>query len=357
MQKALYSLIFLLILFVSCEQIYHPSIDRVEGRLVVDAQITNDPAKNFVHLTRTRSFYDMVPLPEVSGAKVELIQMGGRSVQAVERNTGYYTFPIVPVTGNRYYLRITIGVDIYESLAVTMPPIPTLDNFYTLDAVKKVWINNSDGVPQSFEKQGREIDVDLALTDSLSHYRFDVRSILEWTWDSIPSAFSMTHTAFGWYSYYENQQFNLAGPTDFNQVNKIEKHPLLMISYNAKDYLYADTLVSQGWILIIEQYGTSKESYEYHQKLNSQFAATGSLFDPVTTQVYGNVLCKNDPSKIVYGFFDLNSCQQYRYYFNLFSPTAAISLRQIYRYPDIPDNGIVKAAKKKPIVRPDWWEE
>ncbi len=358
MEREVKYLLILLILFVSCERIYHPSIDRTEGDLVVDARITNDPAKSFVHLTKTRSFYDQVPLPEVSGARVELLLIGSKtSYVAVEKNTGYYSFNVTPTIGKSYYLRITIGSDIYESLAATMPPQPTMDDFYTIDKVSKVFITNGDGVPQAFEKQGREIDADLPLSDSLSHYRFDVRSIIEWVWDSIPTSFSRFPNAYGWYSYNENQKFNLAGPTDFNQVSKIKNHPLLMISYNALDYLYTDTLTSKGWILIIGQYGTSKESYEFHQKLNSQFAATGSLFDPIQTQVVGNVLCKNDPTKIVYGFFELNSYQEYRYYFELFSPTSEPILKRVYRFPDIPDHGIVRSIQKEPPIRPDWWEE
>lgn len=360
MQKELSYLILILVLFVSCERIYHPYIDKVEGQLIVDAKITNDPAKSIVHLSRTRSFYDMVPLTEVSGARVELVQMGGMyglAVQATERNTGFYTFKTAPITGKRYYLRITIGGDVYESLAVTMPPSPTLSKFYTIDKVSKIYVADAQGNPKPFEKRGREIDVDLPITDSLSHYRFDVRSVLEWTWDSIPSVYSYYPTAYGWQSYYEHQNFNLAGPTGFNQVDQIKNHPLLMLSYEVKDYLYTDTLVSKGWILLIDQYGTSTESYEFHQKLNSQFAATGSLFDPVQTQVTGNILCKNDPTKIVYGYFDLISHQQYRYYFNLFSPSVAPVIRQLYRFPDIPDYGFVESIDKQPIVRPEWWEE
>ena len=360
MQKERYYLLAILVLFVSCERIYHPAIEKVEGQLIVDAKITNDPAKSLVHLSKTRSFYDVERPIEISGAKVELVQMGGVAgfaVQASERNTGYYTFNTAPQSGNRYYLRLTIGSDVYESLAVTMPPIPALTNFYTIDKVSKIYVADAQGNPKPFEKRGREIDVDLPVNESLSHYRFDVRALLEWTWDSIPSAYSIYPTAYGWQSYYQHQNFNLAGPTGFNQVDQIKNHPLLLISYEEKDYLYTDTLASKGWILIIDQYGTSTESYEFHQQLNNQFAATGSLFDPVQTQVTGNILCKTDPTQIVYGYFDLNSYLQYRYYFNVFSPSVAPVIRQLYRFPDIPDYGFVKAVNKKPIVKPSWWAE
>jgi len=355
MQKELKYLVLLMLLFVSCQQIYQPSIDHVAGNLVVEALITNDMSRNYVQLTKTRAFNDQVQLPDVSGATVQLVQTGGGTIQATESTAGLYLFKSVPVSGNSYKLRIVVSPDTYESEVVTMPPLPSMTNFYTTNVVQKVYVNNGGTVPQAVVKDMREIDADLPVTSSLSHYRFDVRSVLEWTWDSIPGRY---HTAFGWNSYNSNNQFILAGTPDFSQATALVKQPLLTVSYNALDYLYSDTLVSHGWILIVEQYGTSAGSFSYHQQLNSQFAATGSMFDPIQTQIYGNIKCKTDSSKIAYGYFDLNSCQQVRYYLNLTSPTSTINLRQIFQYPDIPDHGVIRARKSNPVVaQPSWWTE
>lgn len=365
MQKELKYLLLLLVFFVSCEQYYQPDIERIDGQLVVEARINNDLSRNLVHLTRTRSFNDMVPLTEVSGATVELIENKTNKIRGTESSPGFYVFNSVPVSGRNYFLRIGILNDTYESEEVTMPPIPTITNFYTEHVVKKVYVNNIEGVPQALDRQGREIYVDIPVTNSLSHYRFDVRSILEWTWDSIPTSVSSIPTAYGWYSFYEKEKFNIAGPPNFSQIEKIEKHPLLMVSYNPLDYLYTDSLAYHGWILIIEQYGTSKGSYEYHEKLNSQFAAVGSLFDPIQSQVFGNIICKNNPSKIVFGYFDLNSYAQHRFYFNLWEPPGKVILRQIFRYPDIPDTKGMKRSQPikgppdeilPPLPPPVWWE-
>ena len=161
--------------------------------------------------------------------------------------------------------------------------------------------------------------------------------------------------------------------SNFSQAGKIEKHPLLTVSYDVYDYINEDTLFSKydtlyakGCILLLEQYGTSKESYEYREKLNSQFSAVGSLFDPIQNQVYGNIICKTNPSKVVYGYFDLNSYAQYRYFFNLSTPPDDFPIRQVFRYPDLPDsNGIMETQPVKgppdeippPHTPPIWWEK
>lgn len=349
-EKALTYFLFLFIFFSSCEEFYNPKIELIEGQLVVEALITNNLSSSFVHLTNTTSFYDKQPPTPVSGALVELVEINGKAIQGIENSPGYFIFNSVPLTGRNYKLRILIKKDIYESEPVTMPPLPTLSDLNTEHKEKKIYITDGYGVPQAYNQQGREINVDLPVSTSLSYYRFNVRSILEWTWDATVKNAPPPPTVYGWLSYYQNDKFNLAGPREFSPTEKIEKYPLLMISYNAKDYLHSDSLISNGWILIIDQFGTSKGSFEYHEKLNSQFAADGSLFDPVQTQIYGNITCITDRTKVVFGYFDLNSSRQYRYYFNLSSPFTNVILRQIFRYPYIPDDGQTRDGS------PAWWE-
>jgi hypothetical protein len=364
MSKGKYYILFLSLLFASCEKYYHPSMDVVSGQLVVDAQITNDITRNVVHLTRTRSFYDNLPVLEVSGATISLVQIGGKAIQATENKTGYYVFNTVPVSGKQYYLRIVIGNNTYESRAATMPPPPTITNFYTTHVVYTINENSGESTPRTYQREGREVDTDLPLTSELSYYRFVLRSLIEWKWDSIPG--SIFPEAYGWYSYQNNERFHLAGTRDMTSSGKVTKHPLWTIDYSPLLYFHSSLrqLTSPGWILFVEQFGITKESYDYHEKLNNQFAATGSLFDPIQTQVYGNVLCKSNPLEIVYGFFDLYSVQEYRYFLKLPTPPLEVTLRPINSFPDIPFDGEIRRKKSSPddpnplpLKPPDWWQE
>ncbi len=364
MRKEIFYLLFAMVFLVSCEEIYQPSMDTVGGNLVVEAQITNNAAKNIIHLTKTRSYYDKLPPLEVTGATVNLMELGTKNfIRGYETNTGHYVLESLPESGKTYYLRITIQSETYESRAVTMPPVPKLNKFYTEYIIRTVYVNTPNNDPQTFDYPGRELYVDLPLTADLSHYRFKIRNLIEWSWDPTGGK-ALLPTTYGWNSFTDNQNFLIAGPRDYNQTNAIEKLHLLTLSYIPFTYLYTDTLVSCGHIVMIEQYGTSKESYDFHQSLNNQFAASGSLFDPIQTQVEGNILCKTTPSNKVYGFFDLNSFQQYRYYFYLNPPPGKYVERQIFRYPDIPYTGRVDAIPKTlqepnpPTIKPpDWWEQ
>jgi len=350
MLKRLTYFLFLLILITSCEEYYTPKIDVVEGQLVVEAMITNDRVQNLVHLSRTTSFYDKNPSKAVPGANVSLIESNGFVIKGTEGGTGSFYFNSIPEIGHSYKLQILLNNEKYESEVVKMPPIPTITSFYTAHVEKKEYLTDGYGVPVAHTVLGRDLYLDAPVTAELSNYRFLTRTILEWYYMP-PGGPPPPPPHFGWQSYYETAQFNIAGPKQFSPASKIEKHPVVFLPYDTRSLLKPDSL-SLGWIIILDQYGTSKGSYEFHEKLNSQFAATGSLFDPIQTQIYGNITCTSNPTKIVLGYFDLNSYRQYRYYLYMSTPDPKNPNipRQIFRYPYIPDSG------ETVTFPPDWWE-
>ena len=145
---------------------------------------------------------------------------------------------------------------------------------------------------------------------------------------------------------------NCAGTKNYSVSDQVKNHPVLFLNYDCRAYLDSSAQNPMGWIVIIDQYGTTQSSYDFHQMLNKQLSAEGNLFDPVLTQVYGNFHCKNNQSKTVLGYFDLNSYRQYRYYlyFTDPQPTGSITVRELTRYPTIPGEG------QTTYYPPKWWE-
>ena len=264
-----------------------------------------------------------------------------------------------------------------------MPPIPSIDSLYTRHEVEKVTRTNAYNIPELFDQPGRQIYIDAPATPQLQYYRFNYRAIIQWTYnpywmddsasviirpildksamiDRVASVYgpivplgddTTKHYLYGWLSVTDNNLFNLVGPKEFTVTQKIEKHPIVSLAYDSYAYLDSFTEESANWIIMLDQYGITKESYDFHVKLNNQFSADGTLFDPVIAQVYGNITCRTDPEKIVLGFFDMNSYKQYRYYLNLGTGTdETVVLRQLYQYFDIPDRGFKKD------FPPEFWE-
>ena len=353
MRKELIYILLSIISFTSCEEYYTPAIDTVEGQLVVEAMITNDLSKNLVRLTRTTSFYGKLPAEAVPGAEVSLMEIGGKVIKATESNTGNFFFNSIPTVGKNYKLLIKLNNDSYESETVTMPPIPSITKFYTAYVEKKEYRTDAFGVPVPYTIFGSELYLDAPSSAEISNYRFSTRTILEWIYNPPvtlgPPPPPPSH--YWWSSNYDYGRFNIAGPKQFSQAGEIEKHPVVFLPYDSRSLLKSDT-ISLGRIIILDQYGTSKGSYDFHEKLNSQFTATGSLLDPIQTQVYGNITCVSDSSKTVFGYFDLNSYKQERFYIFMSGPNPnnSVVFRQIFKYPYIPDTGETVG------FPPEWWE-
>jgi hypothetical protein len=342
MQKELYYIASLAVLFVSCEEYYKPEMKKVQALMVVESLVTNDPKQNYVKLTKSLDFYSTDQAEEIEGAKVELIESEGSSLTGIESSTGNFTFSNIPIPGKTYYLRIFWGNDTYESEKVVMPPLPTIDTLYTKHVISQSYRNEIYGPPILVETPGREVCIDAPVTPELEYYRFNWRAVLQW----------VSKPYYGWTSKYDNGIFNIAGSKDFSLSAKITQHPVLFLQYDTQDFL-DPSQTPLGWIVIVDQYGIQKESYDFYETLNKQISAEGNLFDPVLTQVNGNIHCTNDTSKVVAGFFDLNSYRQYRYFLRIgmrINVENYAIQRRINRYPDIPYYGSVFGG------RPEFWE-
>jgi hypothetical protein len=355
MQKGILYMVLLAVLFVSCEEYYTPDLEVVPGMLVVESHLTNDPTQNFVKLSLTHSFYSSSQMEKATGAKVELIQVGNETTRGTEINSGYFTFSHTPVFGEKYILRITYQNALFESDVVEMPPIPTIDTLYTKHHIDKTYRTNSLGIPALKETPGREILINAPILPELEYYRFNWRAVIQWEYQPpiIPGQPPvLPPPIYGWTSKYSGGQFNLAGQKDFSISDKVSNHPILWLNYNSSVYLDSTNLIPWEWILIVEQYGISKASHEFYKKLNKQFSADGSLFDPVLTQVNGNIHCKTKPEKAVLGLFDLKSYNQHRFYLSLGTgDDKTVIQRRIHEHFDIPPHGWTDNG-----ARPIFWE-
>jgi len=347
MFKQLIYVFFPIILLSSCEEYYTPKIDTIQGQLVVDALITNDITKNHVILTTTLGFYDNQAPLAASNAMVQLVDKDNISLIATESSPGTFFFNSVPALGNSYKLRIEYQKNVYESEMVAMPPLPKIFSAYSIDKIKTTYQPDAYGSIMTTNHKGREIYIDAPATAALTYYRFSTRSILEWV-KPLPGA-PPPPPIYGWQSFFETDNFNIAGPKAFSQSDTIKEHPMVWLADDFMYYLYDDSLVPEGWIIIVDQFGTSKGSYDFHANINSQFGADGNLFDPIQTQIYGNIKCKTDPTQVAFGYFDLNSYRQSRYFLR---PYAHFDyyLRQILRYPYISDQG------QTTTFPSEWWE-
>ncbi|MEO6285724.1 MAG: DUF4249 domain-containing protein [Dyadobacter sp.] len=59
--------------------------------------------------------------------------------------------------------------------------------------------------------------------------------------------------------------------------------------------------------MLVKQYGLSRQAFEYWTDLAKTTQATGSLFDPLPSQVTGNITNPADPKDLVFGYFSAST--------------------------------------------------
>ena len=340
-----------LVLFASCEEYYTPELDNTESMLVVEAQLTNDLTKNFVKISKTQDFYATNISTTITNAKVDLLESGSNTITANQQANGYFTFSKVAVQGKTYTLRISYENQTYESDPVVMPALPTIDSLYTVHRIDRAYDTDAYGVPFTVETPVRDVRVDVPISAQSKYFRFSWRTILEWIYVPPLNPSKYVPPYYGWKSFYDNGNFNITGQGNYTGNSDIKNHTILSLTYDTRQYLDSTAQNFYGWIIMIDEFGVTKDSYDFYNALDKQFTADGNLFDPILAQIPSNIHCKTDKTKKVVGFFNVNSYRQHRYFIRTGSASDDdVPQRKINRYPVIPDNGYLIGAF------PTFWE-
>ncbi len=327
-----------LILFTSCEEYYHPDLDRMKNVVVIQAQICNDPNQSYVKVSKTANFNNYYTENPLSGANCFLISSEGETIEGYEQSAGNFAFPVIPTAGSKYKLQVNVESETYESDFETMPAETTFDSIYAVKASKLTYITNSSGKPSSVYDNGFELKIDAPISADNRYYLFNWRAVLQWKYTPLEIG---AETTYGWKSYYsKNETFNIAGPKEYSNTDRIKNHTLLYRSTNSLTYLDSLAMVPSGWIIMIDQLSISEKSYTFYDKINDQLTASGQLFDPVYSQIYGNIHCTTNPGKVVLGNFNLCSYKHYRYFVNAQKNSKVIYQHEINRVTFILDNGV-----------------
>jgi hypothetical protein len=321
----------------SCSKVYNPHIDTTQKVLVVDGMVTNKTDAYHIFLTYAVPFNSSKKGTPVSGANVYVTDNLANSCKFNERATGDYVSDSLLFTGqpgNTYRLHIltTDGLE-YESDPQKMFPEVSPDNIYaefdtkeTLDSYSGLKVNT----------HGADIFIDINNHfDSLPRFRLTSDLVMQYfyskhfllTWDIL-----LRFDFYCWQTVNVNPVFNLTDEIYSLNSASVKKHQVCFLDDNfnvyAQNYDYeinwADTTgipIEKGFqtfmiyhrILYLNQYTLNNETYLYYKSLNEQMQSEGKLFDPVASQLTGNIKCITDPEKKAIGFFEASSVSSSEY--------------------------------------------
>jgi len=371
-------IIIILTTLIRCTEVYEPDISSATSALVVEGLITDEEGPFTIKLTLAK------PLPYdslggirfvVMGAKVKIIDNQNNIYSLTEKTPGNYVTPdgFKTEIGKSYKLNIAAkDGNTYESKMEKLLPSQTYDSLRAIRTYEN-YINEKSELQNVV---GADFKVDLfsdySKTDTVPACRFhpvltyqywytyrdrDINGneIMSYHWNN-----------FGWKTYIMNMTQNMTDEKAPSNSPLIKNHSVCFVPFDALSYAIILPPLTVIYYLKIDQYTLNHDSYRFYKSANSQLSASGKIFDPVNSQLYGNMRCINNPSKNVLGLFEVSSVKKKAVKMVLTIWNTKVNISDV-AYIDIPANNdfqymvwdLMTTPPTDPaygvIPLPDWW--
>lgn len=290
-----------LLLAVSCLQPYEPSvITDAPSHLVVEGFLNTEEGWARVRLSRTIPLNETGKPPGEIDARVSIEDDHGRIFQLSERGGGDFCTDGLPINPlDQYRLKIETSDDNrFASDFITIKETPPIDSL--------TWSVNRDGA----------LDINLHTHDpagSTRFYRWDYTE----TWEYISkyvAGFIMDNghvieLPFQQAPYTcwktENSTNILVDNTSGLGKDQVSNFKLTTIARESNR-------LNIRYSILVRQYALAEVEYAYWVNLKKNTETLGGLFDPLPSQVEGNVHASDGTKQPVIGFFSAGSIAEKR---------------------------------------------
>lgn len=370
-------IVLIMVAFIGCTEIYNPTIDTTKETLVVEGLITDGTGPFTVKLSKAVLFSsDSVSASNyVAGAKLTVGDNQNNSYTLTDAGKGNYTLPTTfrAKVGNSYTLHITTpDGSICESNPQLLLPPQTYDSIRGIYSIQD-YIGTNNELQQV---EGADVQVDLFKSVSKLSYvpscRFSSQLTVQYLYSfQEPDSLLWHWFYFGWSTVKLEGNENITSENLITTNSFIKNHSIGFIPFPVAIFgIVSGPFPTVLYYLKMNQYTMNNDSYLFYKAANDQLAATGKLFDPITAQLYGNMKCVSDPSKVVLGLFEVSSVTQPAFVVTRDDsnnkiivtkvPDMDVPTDKVYRYRvwDAYPLPIPKADSLKyyiPIPLPGWW--
>lgn len=320
----------LIICATGCSEIYYPKVNSDNRLLVVDGLITNASGPFVIKLSKAAKYGSgSVSSPDpVTNAKLTITDNNG-SYTLTETLPGKYITPpsFVTKTGYSYKLHIqTADGYIYESDDQQLP-IPQ-----SYDSIKSYYTTEKYLSPDKslHTLTGADIRINLSNDNSSNKIkcRFTTNLTVQYRYNIEPTppsdnsiskpdiSYCTEYECFGWLNDLSiENNVNITDESSISSNNSILNHKIGFIPF--KLYVYQDDgnlkfVPGEAYLyyyLKVNQYTLNDATYAFYKAAKGQLNSTGKIFDPIASQLYSNIKCINNPSKLALGFFEASSVE------------------------------------------------
>lgn len=315
----------MLLSIYSCTEIWDGKIRPREDILVVKALLSDAPNGQFVELYTTSGYGQEISQTPEQGARVWVESEQGQQWSFLEIQPGMYRQESLRAQkGVSYKLFVELADGSrFESVAQTLMPVRPLDTILGVfgDRLIDIYDHNLDLQPQW--AQGIELYTDLDMGGEFAkRIRFDNQVLFQYQVVLNDSLICLQYMPGAYHICHNidprdpprmncrtrlplNDVVNISLPDFDLATGELYQHPL---GFAPRDRIYYNlsfpgTLFRRA--LIVEQFGLTEEAFHFYRQIREQLLAENALFDPVATQITGNMRCVSDPDRIVLGLFEV----------------------------------------------------
>lgn len=294
----------------ACIEPFDPEIEGFEDSLVVEGHILDGDQPATVRLSRSFGFDEDRPTL-LSGAQVGIRDDQGGETMLAEVSPGMYqsdTSQYQGTPGASYQLFFeTAAGEKYESDWVLMKKGVEIEKIDWQMETQVVDNRTSLGVQfylSSYDPEGLG-----------RYYRWDYVE----TWEfRVPfpalGLWNIQTTSPDWYPFSEipdvcwlsdTSSQIIFGSTIGLSADRIVDQPIRFASTRG-NYL------QRKYSILVKQYVISEETYSFYQNLKQVTEDLGTLFDPIPSEIIGNIRNVNDPDEAVIGLFSADGYSEKR---------------------------------------------
>ncbi|GAA4350988.1 hypothetical protein GCM10023185_09280 [Hymenobacter saemangeumensis] len=292
------ALCWALLLLAGCVDPYMPDAITVPTNYLVVDGFINCNGVSEIKLSRTYNISASTPPPRVSLATVYVEEESGPRYLLRESPVGTYTSSALVLNrAKRYRLRITTnGGSDYASEFVPAKFTPRIDSisWKAEDTGVGIRVNSHDA------------------SGTTQYYKWDY----EETWEFAPLVNPILEYANGQIipirTRYPQRCWRNASSTAITQAKTtnlsqdvVSNFLLLTLPPNAERLRYK-------YSILVRQYAQTREEYAYWDLLKKNTENIGTLFDPLPSQLTGNIRCLSNPEEPVLGFIGAHSVEEKR---------------------------------------------
>jgi hypothetical protein len=339
-------------LVAGCREEYDPDIDVSQKVLVVEGMVTSLNEQTSVTLSMAEPYNSDLKASAVTGAFVYIRDDKGK-IDVLNANfNGHYVTDTSfrGVTGSTYTLHIqTSDGSVYRSTPQLLLPAAGIDSIYGELSQQEFIYTDIWGNTTGKLEDGAQTFADFHSNagDSV-HYRIGTRMLIGYSYTD-PDTKPFATIYYLWKKLEKDRTLNITGINNSISAEVMNRYSAHFFPLNPFLYGMTSDQNLENFFLQIKLYTLNDEAFAYYRDVSSQLSATGKLFDPIATQVYGNIICTSDASKLVLGFFEASGCVKQTYWVQPLSGDNRVDYGLTYDLDGIPDSG------KTTQTRPYFW--